>query len=225
MPRRTIEREVDAGGSRAPHRRAGDNAGAVRPHRRGSGIVFRRTDLPDQPWIPARLDEVEATERRTAMRAGRRDWSTPWSTCSRRLGALEIDDLMVELDGPEPPILDGTFRPWIDVTQRRRATGTGGRAGRLPGRRTPFHCHRGRRRATSCAGQRTPRSTVTIEWPHPLIGRQTGSYDIDAESFRRELAPARGPSGSLHEVEALQAQGPAQGRPTGKRGRAGRTAR
>ena len=35
------------------------------------------------------------------------------------------------------------------------------------------------------------RFTVTIEWPHPLIGRQAGTYDVTAESFAAELAPAR----------------------------------
>ncbi len=48
--------------------------------------------------------------------------------------------------------------------------------------------------------------TVTIEWPHPLIGRQAGTYDVTAEAFGRELASAR-TFGFTSEVAALQAKG------------------
>ena len=54
------------------------------------------------------------------------------------------------------------------------------------------------------------RLTTTIEWPHPLIGRQTGSYDITSGSFARELAEAR-TFGFLREAEALRARGLASG--------------
>jgi len=50
------------------------------------------------------------------------------------------------------------------------------------------------------------RLTVTIEWPHPLIGRQSGSYTVTPQSFARELAPAR-TFGFASEVEELKAKG------------------
>src|SRR6266508_3906625 len=50
------------------------------------------------------------------------------------------------------------------------------------------------------------RLTVTIEWPHPLIGRQAGSYDVTPEVFAKELAPAR-TFGFTSEVAELQAKG------------------
>jgi UDP-3-O-[3-hydroxymyristoyl] N-acetylglucosamine deacetylase len=52
--------------------------------------------------------------------------------------------------------------------------------------------------------------TTTIEWAHPLIGRQTGSYDITAGKFASELAPAR-TFGFLREADALRARGLALG--------------
>jgi len=54
------------------------------------------------------------------------------------------------------------------------------------------------------------RLTTTIEWPHPLIGRQTGSYDITAKKFASELAEAR-TFGFLREADALRARGLALG--------------
>jgi UDP-3-O-[3-hydroxymyristoyl] N-acetylglucosamine deacetylase/3-hydroxyacyl-[acyl-carrier-protein] dehydratase len=50
------------------------------------------------------------------------------------------------------------------------------------------------------------RLTVTIEWPHPLIGRQTGAWDVSAATFGDQLAAAR-TFGFAHEVEALRARG------------------
>jgi UDP-3-O-[3-hydroxymyristoyl] N-acetylglucosamine deacetylase/3-hydroxyacyl-[acyl-carrier-protein] dehydratase len=54
------------------------------------------------------------------------------------------------------------------------------------------------------------RLTTTIEWDHPLIGRQSGSYDISPDRFAAELAPAR-TFGFLREAEALRARGLALG--------------
>ncbi|HEV8197438.1 MAG TPA: 3-hydroxyacyl-ACP dehydratase FabZ, partial [Gemmatimonadales bacterium] len=57
------------------------------------------------------------------------------------------------------------------------------------------------------------RLTTTIEWSHPLIGRQTGSWDIDLDTFRRDLAGAR-TFGFTHEVEALRSRGLLKGAST-----------
>jgi UDP-3-O-[3-hydroxymyristoyl] N-acetylglucosamine deacetylase / 3-hydroxyacyl-[acyl-carrier-protein] dehydratase len=54
------------------------------------------------------------------------------------------------------------------------------------------------------------RLTVTVEWDHPVIGRQTGSWTVDGETFSREIAPAR-TFGFQREAEALQARGFALG--------------
>src|SRR5207253_9580468 len=56
------------------------------------------------------------------------------------------------------------------------------------------------------APARELRLTVTIEWPHPLIGRQSGSYTVTAQAFAAELAPAR-TFGFVSEVESLKARG------------------
>src|ERR671911_365241 len=83
----------------------------------GQGIVFRRTDLPGTPVIPARLGEVQSTERRTALGHG----ETAVQTVEHVLAvaaALQIDDLTIDLDGPEPPIGDGSFAPYMTALQQ-----------------------------------------------------------------------------------------------------------
>jgi UDP-3-O-acyl-N-acetylglucosamine deacetylase len=76
----------------------------------GQGIVFRRVDLPDAPPVPARVSEVQSTDRRTALGRGPATVQTVEHLLAAA-AALEIDDLTVELDGPEPPIGDGSFEP------------------------------------------------------------------------------------------------------------------
>ena len=177
------------------------------PGEPGAGIVFRRTDLPGSPTIPARTGEVGQTERRTGLARG--DVSV--ETVEHLLAAahaLQLDDLAIDLDGPEPPILDGSFLPWLDALE---SAGVAEREGDPAVVRVtePFTAQAGD--ATYViAPSRTLRITATIEWEHPVIGRQSGSYEITPASFRTDIAPAR-TFGFVHEVEALQSRGLLQG--------------
>jgi UDP-3-O-[3-hydroxymyristoyl] N-acetylglucosamine deacetylase/3-hydroxyacyl-[acyl-carrier-protein] dehydratase len=173
----------------------------------GQGIVFRRTDLPGSPVIPARLGEVQSTERRTAL--GKDE--TVVQTVEHLLAAaaaLEIDDLTIELDGPEPPIGDGSFAPYLVAMKEAGIT-------EQPGEpviyrvTAPFSLSEGDS-SYVVAPAKDLRLTTTIEWNHPLIGRQTGSYDITPSGFAEEIAPAR-TFGFLREAEALRARGLALG--------------
>jgi len=176
----------------------------------GQGIVFRRTDLPGAPTIPARLAEVQSTERRTALGDGEAAVQTVEHLLAAA-AALELDDLTVELDGPEPPIGDGSFVPFLAALTEAGIES-------MPGQPTiyrvvaPFQLADGDSTYV-VAPARTLRLTTTIEWAHPLIGRQSGAYEITADEFRRELAPAR-TFGFLHEAEALRARGLALGAAT-----------
>jgi UDP-3-O-[3-hydroxymyristoyl] N-acetylglucosamine deacetylase / 3-hydroxyacyl-[acyl-carrier-protein] dehydratase len=173
----------------------------------GQGIVFRRTDLPGEPDIPARLNEVQSTERRTVLGRG----ETVVQTVEHLLAAaaaLQIDDLTIELNGPEPPIGDGSFSPYLNALQEAGIV-------EQPGEpvvyrvTTPFDLVEGDS-SYVVAPAKDLRLTTTIEWSHPLIGRQTGSYDITPASFATEIAEAR-TFGFLREAEALRARGLALG--------------
>ena len=173
----------------------------------GGGIEFRRTDRPGAPTIPARLSEVRSTERRTALGEGEATVQTVEHLLAAA-AALNLDDLSVELDGPEPPIGDGSFEPYLAAM---RGAGVVEQAGEPVVYRVtaPFHLTEGDS-AYVVAPAPALRLTTTIEWPHPLIGRQSGSYDITPEGFARELAGAR-TFGFLREAEALRARGLALG--------------
>ena len=173
----------------------------------GTGIVFQRSDLPGQPTILARVGQVDATERRTSLANG----TAVVQTVEHLLAAihvLELDDVLITLDGPEPPILDGSFLPWLDALEQ---AGISEREGDPAIVRVTqaFTVEEGGARYVVAPG-RGFRITATIEWDHPVIGRQSASYDIGPDSFRRDIAPAR-TFGFVHEVEALQQRGLLQG--------------
>jgi UDP-3-O-[3-hydroxymyristoyl] N-acetylglucosamine deacetylase / 3-hydroxyacyl-[acyl-carrier-protein] dehydratase len=173
----------------------------------GQGIVFRRTDLAGSPSIPARVAGVQSTERRTAIGDGDAAVQTVEHLLAAA-AALALDDLTVELDGPEPPIGDGSFAPFLDaMSEAGIAEGPGDPV--VYRVMAPFTLVEGDS-SYVVAPARTLRFTTTIEWPHPLIGRQTGAYDITPDEFARELARAR-TFGFLREAEALRARGLALG--------------
>ena len=179
----------------------------VRPAPSGSGIVFLRADLPGRPQVKARLDQVQATERRTAIGPAPATIHTVEHVLAA-VHALELDDLEIELDGPEPPILDGSFEPFVDGLARAGSVEISGV------RRVWCITHGVRLEIGESRYRAEPAGSleidVTLVWDHPAIGRQTGRWEITTDSFRRELAAAR-TFGLVRDVEALQARGLALG--------------
>jgi UDP-3-O-[3-hydroxymyristoyl] N-acetylglucosamine deacetylase / 3-hydroxyacyl-[acyl-carrier-protein] dehydratase len=208
MPRRTIHEVVEING-------VGLHTGATtrvccRPGTAGRGVLFRRTDLEGQPEIAARVEEVEATERRTAIGHG----GSTIHTVEHILAAVvaaEVDDLEIELDGPEPPILDGSFAPYLELLEGAGFVEQAGEPD-VYEVTAPFTLTAGDA-SYVVAPHRGLRLTTIIEWDHPLIGRQSGSFDITATTFRTELARAR-TFGFTREVEMLRAQGLLKGAST-----------
>jgi UDP-3-O-[3-hydroxymyristoyl] N-acetylglucosamine deacetylase/3-hydroxyacyl-[acyl-carrier-protein] dehydratase len=169
--------------------------------------VFKRTDLPGAPVIPARLSEVQSTERRTVLGRG----ETVVQTVEHLLAAaaaLQIDDLTIEVDGPEPPIGDGSFAPYLAALEEAGITEQPGDAVVYQVTK-PFELTEGDSSYLVAPGKAL-RLTTTIEWSHPLIGRQSGSYDITPGGFAENIAHAR-TFGFLREAEALRARGLALG--------------
>jgi UDP-3-O-[3-hydroxymyristoyl] N-acetylglucosamine deacetylase/3-hydroxyacyl-[acyl-carrier-protein] dehydratase len=193
---------------RATLRGTGLHTGAVTeatflPATAGQGVVFRRTDLAGTPAVPARLTEVEAVERRTAIGHGAATIHTVEHVLAA-VAAHAIDDLTIELTGPEPPILDGSVQPYFDALTAAEPVSVGGEAVVLTVP-APFTVS-DKDAAYVVAPARTLRLTVSIEWPHPLIGCQAGTYEVTPETFATQLAPAR-TFGFTHEVAELQARG------------------
>ena len=181
----------------------------IQPAPAGSGIVFRRTDLDDF--------EVEATGRNLArvsyatslMKKGVLI-STTEHLLSAFIGA-GIDNAIVELDNLELPILDGSARPFVEMIQK---------AG-IRKQRRPRSYMRIRRELELREGNKfiavypadSYSVSYTINFPHPLIGKETFRVDLSDGNYLREIAPAR-TFGFLHEADAMRQQGLIRGAST-----------
>jgi UDP-3-O-[3-hydroxymyristoyl] N-acetylglucosamine deacetylase / 3-hydroxyacyl-[acyl-carrier-protein] dehydratase len=178
-----------------------------RPASRGNGITFLRTDVVDASPMAARVEHAVLTERRTQLGEGARALHTVEHVLAAIAGA-EVDDIAVEMSGPEPPIMDGSAEPFLRALDEAGLVGHGGFVEYLR-LAEPVRVVDGESiyEAKPCDELRL---AITIDFPHPLIGHQETRLRVTPESFARELAPAR-TFGFVHEVEALRARGLALG--------------
>ncbi len=179
----------------------------VRPAAEGSGVRFRRTDIDGAPEILARVEAVVSTDRGTTLDAdGARVHTVEHLLAA--VAATGIDNLVVELDAEEVPVCDGSAAPFVELL---RDSGTETQSARARVLRIADSYAFSEGNASYVVAPAAEfRLTATIEFDHALIGRQTGSYRIDAERFAEEIAFAR-TFGFLEEVEALRSRGRATG--------------
>jgi UDP-3-O-[3-hydroxymyristoyl] N-acetylglucosamine deacetylase / 3-hydroxyacyl-[acyl-carrier-protein] dehydratase len=178
------------------------------PAASGSGIRFTRSDLEGAPEIPADLDHVIATELGTTLGAGEAQVHTVEHVLAA-LVAASVDNVLIDLSGPETPIRDGSFE---DYHRALRDCGTVEQD--LPAKvlavpdTVVVQEERGESYvATPAKGLRI---SATIDFAHPAIGRLFGSFEITPERFQKEIAPAR-TFGFLADADALRKRGLAQG--------------
>lgn len=208
MSRRTISRPITLEG-------IGLHLGVpvrltFQPAASGFGVVFRRSDLPEAPQIPARVERALLTERRTQLGTDPVSVHTVEHVLAAVYGA-NVDDLLIDLDGPEPPIMDGSAAPFLAAIQTAGVVEHSGTASTLV-LRGPVRFVDGESTYEAWPSQRLELD-VSIDFPHPLIGRQQGRYCVTAGSFASELAPAR-TFGFVREVESLRAMGLIRGAST-----------
>jgi UDP-3-O-[3-hydroxymyristoyl] N-acetylglucosamine deacetylase/3-hydroxyacyl-[acyl-carrier-protein] dehydratase len=177
------------------------------PAASGSGVRFRRTDLSGLPETKAHVSVAVAAERRTQLGQGDAALHTVEHVLAAVAGLL-IDDLIIEMDSAEPPILDGSAEPFRVALAAAGITEQAGtpqvlrlkEAVRVVDGESVYVAH--------------PADAfeleVKIDFPHPLIGAQEGRYVVTEAVFARELSPAR-TFGMLSWVEGLRAKGLIQG--------------
>ncbi|MBM3865351.1 MAG: bifunctional UDP-3-O-[3-hydroxymyristoyl] N-acetylglucosamine deacetylase/3-hydroxyacyl-ACP dehydratase [Verrucomicrobia bacterium] len=112
MKQRTLAREVSIQGN-ALH--TGENVTLTfRPAPVGSGIVFRRVDLSGNPELRPRVDLITDLVRATTIQSGHAKIHTVEHVLSA-LAGCGIDNAVVEMNASEPPILDGSARPFVNL--------------------------------------------------------------------------------------------------------------
>jgi UDP-3-O-[3-hydroxymyristoyl] N-acetylglucosamine deacetylase/3-hydroxyacyl-[acyl-carrier-protein] dehydratase len=167
------------------------------------GIVFRRTDCAGLPLIRAHVSEVSASERRTQLGRGESAVHTVEHVLAAVAG-MGIDDVTIDMDGPEPPILDGSAAPFVEALTAAGLVDQGGEPDFLD-LTEPVRIIDGASVYEAYPAAQLELD-VTIEFPHPLIGKQSLRYVLSEESFASELSRAR-TFGFTHEVDALREKG------------------
>jgi UDP-3-O-[3-hydroxymyristoyl] N-acetylglucosamine deacetylase/3-hydroxyacyl-[acyl-carrier-protein] dehydratase len=167
------------------------------------GIVFRRTDCAGSPRIRAHVSEVSASERRTQLGKGEHSVHTVEHVLAAVAG-MGIDDVTIDMNAPEPPILDGSAAPFVEALSAAGLAELAGEPDFLD-LTEPVRIIDGASVYEAYPAAQLELD-VTIEFPHPLIGKQSLSFVLTQESFTTELARAR-TFGFTHEVDALRDKG------------------
>jgi UDP-3-O-[3-hydroxymyristoyl] N-acetylglucosamine deacetylase len=196
MPRRTLASEVTATGT-ALH--AGTPVAMIlSPAPAGSGVVFRRADLGRA--VPALYDRVSETNLGTVIGDAEASVGVIEHLMAAIAGA-EIDDLLVTLDGPEPPILDGDALSYLTLLESAGFKDQAGPRRAIKVTKRVEVGHNGASAALVPAD--ALEYDMEIDFPAKVIGRQSYRFAFSGPNFRREIAPAR-TFGFVHELDALK---------------------
>lgn len=178
-----------------------------KPAPANTGVYFIRADLPGKPFLKVSAKNVQAVSYQTTLGGAQFQVATI-EHCVSALSALRIDNIYIELDGPEIPICDGSALEFlnallqaelIELDEPRKYCYVTEPISYTEGDKSayvlPYH---------------GLRLSVAIDFTHPVIGRQTFDSEVNEQIFVREIAGAR-TFGFLKDVESLKAAGLAKG--------------
>lgn len=187
---------------------------SLHPAKAGSGIQFvRKNEVCQQP-VKALFDQVCDTTMCTAIGKSANGRISTIEHLMAAFAALEIDNVRVELDGPEIPIMDGSSKPfifliecagiveqnaprhWLEILKPVTVTSLGKSARLEPLR----------------VGDEADSFTIDchIKFDHPIIESQSMTFDLASQRFKSDVAPAR-TFGFAERVEELWSRGLALG--------------
>ena len=183
----------------------------LHPAEANSGIVFLRSGAEGRAdrELQANYRSVTATEFATVLG----DHNGPAvSTTEHVLAALHgcgVDNAVVEVDGPEVPIMDGSAAPFVAAIDRAGIVALAEQRRYIQVLKT-VRVGKGESHGELRPHLRGLRIETEIEFDHPMIGRQTVAMDVEPDTFRRDLARAR-TFGFMRDVSKLWGAGYALG--------------
>ncbi|MBM3921818.1 MAG: bifunctional UDP-3-O-[3-hydroxymyristoyl] N-acetylglucosamine deacetylase/3-hydroxyacyl-ACP dehydratase [Sphingomonadales bacterium] len=172
----------------------------LHPANPGFGFQFKRTDLPNQPVIKADCDLVTDTSRGTTLESEGVKVSTVEHVLAALVG-MGVDNCLMEINGPEIPIMDGSSGPFVDCIEK---------AGVLEQDATKvwysideniFHYDEPKRVEMVAMPSMDYQITTLIDFNSPVLGTQHAGLK-SIRDFKKEIAPCR-TFCFLHELEAL----------------------
>jgi UDP-3-O-[3-hydroxymyristoyl] N-acetylglucosamine deacetylase len=181
------------------------------PAEADTGILFIRCGIDGKPdrEIVANVRAVTATEFATVLGDAAGPLCSTAEHVLAALSGLGVDNAIIEIDGPEVPIMDGSAAAFVDAIDQAGLT-----ARALPRRYIevikPVSVSKDGAYGELRPYQHGFRVEAEIDFDHPLIGQQALSLDIEPDTFRREIARAR-TFGFMRDVSKLWSAGYALG--------------
>jgi UDP-3-O-[3-hydroxymyristoyl] N-acetylglucosamine deacetylase/3-hydroxyacyl-[acyl-carrier-protein] dehydratase len=170
------------------------------PAKPNYGIKFQRVDLENQPIVDADVDNVVDLSRGTTIEQHGARINTVEHTMAALVG-MEIDNILIQLDGPEPPIMDGSSRMFIDALEEAGTEEQNALRNFFTVPESIFYRDASRDVEIAALPLDDYRVTVMIDYKSPVLGSQHASI-TDISQFKKEIASAR-TFCFLHELEML----------------------
>lgn len=159
------------------------------PAKRGTGIVFQRVDLPSKPIIPATIEYVQQTARATTIGIGDAIVNTTEHVLAA-LSACEIDNVIIQIDAPEPPVADGSSSVFLEMIE---SAGIESQLTPKPILRLkePVFLSQDHIHMVALPSDEF-RISYTLHYPHiKSIGSQYCSLVVTPDSFKKEISVCR----------------------------------
>jgi UDP-3-O-[3-hydroxymyristoyl] N-acetylglucosamine deacetylase len=177
------------------------------PAQPDTGIVFRRMDLEGHPEVQAHIENVTNTHRATTMEHGKAKVFTVEHVLSA-LYALEIDNCLIEMDSPEPPVGDGSAQTFVDMI-REAGVETQDKEAHIFELPHSVAVYDGPKFIAALPYEGL-RITFTSINPHPMLGTQIFDVVVTPESYEKDISAAR-TIGFTWELEAMKKMGLGRG--------------
>lgn len=180
-----------------------------KPREPDTGLVFVRTDLPGHPRLDVHVDNVsfEDVLRQTAIGPPPVQIRTVEHVLAAIAG-LGIDNLVIEVDGGEPPVGDGSARPFVETLERAGIVAQD-RPRKFVELTEPVWLVEDGKELAAIPSNRLE-ITYKIDYDHPAVGIASASFLVTEDIFKRKIAPAR-TFCFLTEVEQIKKAGLIQG--------------
>lgn len=172
----------------------------LHPANPGFGIQFQRVDLPNQPVIKADCDLVTDTSRGTTLQVGDAKVSTVEHILAALVG-LGVDNLLIELNGPEIPIMDGSSTPFIEAIEKVGVLEQDAAKAWYSIDENIFHYDEDKRVEMVALPALDYQITTLIDFNSPVLGTQHAALKT-IKDFKLEIGPCR-TFCFLHELETL----------------------
>jgi UDP-3-O-[3-hydroxymyristoyl] N-acetylglucosamine deacetylase/3-hydroxyacyl-[acyl-carrier-protein] dehydratase len=172
----------------------------LKPANPGFGIYFQRIDLPDKPIIKADCDLVSDTSRGTTLQVGEAKVSTVEHLMASLVG-MGVDNVLIELNGPEVPIMDGSSQPFVELIEQAGVVEQDAAKAWYSLDENIFYYDEIKRVEMVALPSLDYQITTLIDFNSPVLGTQHAGLKT-IKDFKTEIAPCR-TFCFLHELEML----------------------